>query len=104
MIIKKVDLFTVEPADRPLNSGHVIISSERPIDQLSDKELVELAKLIQELVGKMKRAYNPEGYNIVLWDNRIEMWPRWCGDISFNAFYGLKTTPQTAQMILETYK
>jgi ATP adenylyltransferase len=40
----------------------------------------------------------------VLWDDKVEIVPRWCGDVSFNAFYGLKTTPQTPSMIFESYR
>ncbi|MEL9991125.1 MAG: diadenosine tetraphosphate hydrolase [Thermoproteus sp.] len=104
MIIKQTDLFVVKPADKPFNSGHIVLSSHKHIFEMSDRELLEVAKALKDLVSKMKQAYKPEAYNVVFWDNKIEMWPRWCGDISFNAFYGLKTSPQTPQMIFESYR
>lgn len=104
MIIEQNGLITVQPADVPFNSGHVVIRLRRNAGDLAEEELVEVARSLKALISKMKRAYRPEAYNVALWDDRIELWPRWCGDISFNAFYGLKTSPQTPQMIFESYK
>ncbi|KUO85655.1 diadenosine tetraphosphate hydrolase [Thermoproteus sp. CP80] len=104
MIIKSDDLVTVKPAEVPLNSGHVVMYLRKQIVEMSDGELVGLARDVKELIAKMKRAYRPEAYNVVLWDDKVEIVPRWCGDVSFNAFYGLKTTPQTPSMIFESYR
>lgn len=104
MIIEQDNLITVKPAEAPFNSGHVVVRLSRRIDELTDEELIKVARSLKGLISKMKRAYRPEAYNVALWDDKIELWPRWCGDVSFNAFYGLKTSPQTPQMILESYK
>lgn len=104
MIIKQDELIVVRPADRPFNSGHIVVRLNRRLADLNDDELKKVAKNLKELVYRMKKAYKPEAYNVVFWDDMIELWPRWCGDISFNAFYGLKTSPQTPQMIFESYR
>ncbi len=104
MIIKSNDLITIKPAETPLSSGHVVMYLHKRVADMSDSELFDLVKDLKELIAKMKRSYRPEAYNVVLWDDKIEVLPRWCGDMSFNAFYGLKTTPQTPQMIFESYR
>lgn len=104
MIIKKGNFFVVEPAEKPLNSGHVVFKLGRRIPELSDEELKELSEALIQIVSKIKDVYKPEGYNVLLFEDAVEVVPRWCGDISFNALMGLKTTPQTPRMIYDALK
>lgn len=104
MIIERSAFFEIVPAETPFNSGHVVLKSSKPLAHLADNEVAELAASLKRIVAKIESVYRPEGYNVLLFDDRIEIVPRWCGDISFVALLGLKTTPQTPQMIYESLK
>jgi ATP adenylyltransferase len=81
----------------PYAPGHVMIAPDRHVaglDQLDDAELLELMRLAQRMVGAMKRAMTPDGFNAGLNLGKVagagiadhlhlHVVPRWEGDNSF---------------------
>jgi ATP adenylyltransferase len=81
----------------PYNNGHLLIAPIRHVaglDQLDDKELLEITKLIVASQKVLSLAVNPHGFNVGLNFGRcagaglpghlhIHVVPRWDGDTSF---------------------
>lgn len=99
----------------PYNTGHVMIAPYRHIGSLEDlanEELNEIMELLVETVATIRRAFNPDGFNIGLNIGRaagagvadhihIHVVPRWVGDSNFMVIItGTKPLPQSLN---ETY-
>jgi ATP adenylyltransferase len=81
----------------PYAPGHVMIAPNRHVaglDELEDDELLELMRLAQRIIGAIKRAMAPDGFNAGLNLNAVagagiadhlhlHVVPRWEGDNSF---------------------
>jgi ATP adenylyltransferase len=81
----------------PYNNGHLLLAPIRHVaglDQLDDKELLEITKLIVAAQKVLSLAVNPHGFNVGLNLGRcagaglpghlhIHVVPRWDGDTSF---------------------
>lgn len=81
----------------PYNNGHLMITAYRHLANLEDlnrKELNELMELVSKSVGWLKKALQPEGFNIGMNLGKIagagiedhlhiHIVPRWSGDSNF---------------------
>ncbi|WP_202320038.1 HIT family protein [Archaeoglobus neptunius] len=81
----------------PYNPGHVMICPYRHIsstEDMLDEELIEAMKLVNLSIGAIKKAMNPDGFNIgvnigkvagagIAEHLHIHVVPRWNGDTSF---------------------
>ncbi|WP_461862810.1 HIT family protein [Thermococcus sp.] len=81
----------------PYNPGHVMIAPYRHVgrwEDLNDSELLEIMKLSQLVIKALKRAMNPDGFNLGVNLGRVagagiddhvhlHVVPRWNGDTNF---------------------
>ena len=100
----------------PYNSGHLMIVPIRHVGEVEDlktKESREMISLLQKSIKAIKRAYQPEGFNIgmnlgrtagagVLHHLHIHVVPRWNGDTNFMPI--LAESKIISQGLRETYK
>jgi ATP adenylyltransferase len=99
----------------PYNNGHLMVVPyfhTSFFDGLSEKELFDLIKITRFSVDCLKRAFNPEGFNIgvnigqaagagIEEHLHIHVVPRWVGDSSFMTVLAeVKVIPEH---ILQTY-
>ena len=86
----------------PYNNGHLLIAPFRQVaelEALNDDELLEINQLLAKAVGWLKKAYNPQGFNVgvnlgsaagagipvhIHW----HIVPRWAGDTNFMVTVG----------------
>lgn len=96
----------------PYNSGHIMIAPirhVRNIEDLTEKELLEISKKIVLFKKLLDKVYNPDGYNIGanlgkaagagLEDHiHFHIVPRWTGDANFMFTIGkTKVIPQSLE-------
>jgi len=81
----------------PYNPGHVMVAPYRHVgrwEELTDEELLEIMKLTQLMIRAIKRAMNPDGFNLGVNLGRVagagiedhvhlHIVPRWNGDTNF---------------------
>ncbi|WP_297535620.1 HIT domain-containing protein [Thermococcus sp.] len=81
----------------PYNPGHVMVAPYRHVanwEELTDEELLEIMKLTQLMIKAIKRAMNPDGFNLGVNLGRVagagidshvhlHIVPRWNGDTNF---------------------
>ena len=81
----------------PYNTGHVMVVPYRhvaSIEDLSDEELLEMAKLVKLSIKAIREVYRPHGFNVGIYIGRvagagvdkhvhIHIVPRWSGDTNF---------------------
>ncbi|WP_440060149.1 HIT family protein [Thermogladius sp. 4427co] len=81
----------------PYNSGHLMIAPYRHVDsleKLDDRELLEMVHLINDSIRALRKALNPDGFNIGVNIGRsagagvpghvhVHVVPRWTGDSNF---------------------
>jgi len=94
----------------PYNNGHLMVAPYKHVpdfDGLEDTELAELIGLVKKSTQILKKALNPEGFNIganvgkvagagVEGHIHIHIVPRWEGDTSFiSTIGGTKIMPET---------
>ncbi|MBI5211940.1 MAG: HIT domain-containing protein [Nitrospirae bacterium] len=99
----------------PYNNGHLMIvpyAHASSFEGLSEKTLSELMAVTAYSVDCLKRAFNPEGFNVginigevagagIEEHIHIHIVPRWAGDASFMTVLGeVRVIPEH---ILETY-
>jgi ATP adenylyltransferase len=86
----------------PYNNGHLMVAPKRHAGDLADleqEELTELFLVTQKMVGVLRTAFNPEGFNIginlgkiagagVPGHLHIHIVPRWGGDTNFMPVIG----------------
>ncbi|ADU96915.1 HIT family protein [Thermovibrio ammonificans] len=100
----------------PYNTGHLMVCPVRhtgDFTSLLPEELLEVNRLIQKSIEVLKRAYNPDGFNVGLNLGRaaggsvdthihFHVVPRWNGDTNFMPVTaGVKVIPQALD---ETYR
>lgn len=99
----------------PYNSGHVMVLPTRhcgDLTELSETEHLEVQKLLQKVVGVVKKEYGVEGINIGLNMGKIagagipdhlhwHIIPRWLGDTNF--FPLIAETKLVLETIEQTY-
>ncbi len=100
----------------PYNSGHVMIapySHKSTPELLNEEEYKEMFKLLQISITNIRKAYNPDGFNIGFNIGRVagagyeghihlHIVPRWNGDTNFMPIIG--DVKVISQGIEETYK
>ena len=99
----------------PYNNGHLMVVPYRhvySITELSDDELRDLMRMVQQSVQCLKEAFLPEGFNIGLNIGKVagagieehlhfHVIPRWVGDTHFMAVLGeVRVIPEH---VLNTY-
>ncbi len=99
----------------PYNNGHILIVPylhTPELDGLNNDSLLALIKLTQYSIDCIKRAFNPEGFNVginlgevagagIEEHLHIHIVPRWAGDTSFMTVLGeVRVIPEH---ILDTY-
>jgi ATP adenylyltransferase len=81
----------------PYNNGHLLVAPRRhmaELDELSPVEMAELSRALQLSVTVLKKALNPQGFNLgmnlgtiagagVAWHLHYHIVPRWKGDTNF---------------------
>ncbi|GAB6102587.1 HIT domain-containing protein [Thermococcus atlanticus] len=81
----------------PYNPGHVMIAPYRHVgrwEDLNDEELLEIMQLSQLMIKALKKAMNPDGFNMGVNIGRVagagiedhvhlHIVPRWNGDTNF---------------------
>lgn len=106
----------------PYNNGHIMIAPKKhtgDLQKLNESELIELWKNVQKWQAIIKKALNPQGYNIGMNLGRIagagfehhlhiHVVPRWKGDTNFMPVIGeTKVIPMSVEeaydLLLKTY-
>ena len=96
----------------PYTNGHLMVAPFKhtaEMSELSDEELLEIQKLLTCCISWIRKAYNPEGFNIginlgsaggagvpshIHW----HIVPRWVGDTNFMTTVGdVRVLPQTIE-------
>ncbi|MFZ5591489.1 MAG: HIT family protein [Bacillota bacterium] len=86
----------------PYNNGHLLIAPKRHVGDVTDltpEELLELGLTTQKMTALLRRAFNPDGFNIGVNLGRIagagvpghfhiHIVPRWGGDTNFMPVLG----------------
>ncbi len=100
----------------PYNNGHLMVAPYRHsggLEELGDEELGELMSLVKKSTGLLKKALNPQGFNIGANIGRvagagikdhlhIHIVPRWEGDTNFIPLIG--ETKIIPELLKDTYK
>jgi ATP adenylyltransferase len=100
----------------PYSNGHLMVVPYRHLGELEgleDEELGELMSLVKKSAGLLKKALNPQGFNIGLNMGRvagagiedhihIHVIPRWEGDTNFLPLIG--ETKVIPELLKDTYK
>ena len=116
LILYKGEMSMVMMNRYPYNSGHLLIipnSHVQDLDQLSDKENMDLSVLLKNTVSIMKQIMDPEGFNIGLNMGKAagagieahlhyHIVPRWNGDVNY--ITAISETRVVPEYLNETYK
>ncbi len=110
LTIKKYSLWTAEISDSPTPIGWIYIILKRHVEQfeeLTNKELIELKKIIKELKKMLVKSFNPDWFNVMQLGNggrhlHVHLVPRFEKPIKFDG----KTfkDPDYGGMIIDRYK
>ena len=116
-LILSVDRRTMVLMNRyPYNNGHLLVAPVKHVsglEQLNDKETLDLLLMVRKTVEILKEVMNPEGFNVGLNLGRVagagmeehihfHIVPRWKGDTNFMTILGdVRVIPEH---IRETYK
>ncbi|MCK9275798.1 MAG: HIT domain-containing protein [Syntrophales bacterium] len=103
----------------PYTAGHVMVAPYRHLSTVTDlvpEEKLELMNLIDRSVLALKKAFNPEGFNIgmnlgkvagagVDQHIHIHVVPRWSGDTNFVSVLGdVRIIPEEIENTRDTLK
>lgn len=114
LIIKRTKLAFVIMNKFPYNAGHLLIcpmAHKANLEDLTDAELKEMMTLTVEMKKRIKKALNPDGYNVginigadagagLLSHIHIHLVPRWQGDTNFMPVLGqTKVISQSLQKL-----
>ncbi len=100
----------------PYNTGHLMVAPYRHVrnlEELDGEELKEMMELVSLSIKALKKAYNPDGFNVGMnlgrvagagIDDHIHMHvvPRWNGDTNFMPVLGY--TKVIPEGVRETYR
>lgn len=116
LIVWRGDLVFVIMNLYPYNNGHVMIVPYREVaayDDLTDDEHVAIARTINRCIGWLRRALNPDGFNVGMNLGRaggagvpdhvhVHVVPRWTADTNFMPTVGhVKVLPESLE---DTYR
>ena len=115
-LILHVGPLTMEVMNRfPYINGHLLVAPVRhlsDLEALSRDEMLDLLKMVREATGVLKKAMNPEGFNVGLNLGKVagagmeehlhfHIVPRWNGDTNFMTVFGeVRVIPEHIE---ETY-
>ena len=100
----------------PYGTGHMLIMPIRhvgDIDELSEEEYTDIWKVLKSAVSALRRAYDPDGFNIGANLGRaagagipehlhLHALPRWAGDTSFmTAVASTRVLPESLDVTFE---
>ncbi|MCS7103229.1 MAG: HIT domain-containing protein [Candidatus Korarchaeum sp.] len=99
----------------PYNPGHLMVAPYRHVanlDELEDREVTDVMKLLRLSIRILKRAMSPEGFNIGMNIGKvagagfeghihIHVVPRWVGDANFMPI--LSNTKVISEALSNTY-
>ncbi len=103
----------------PYNNGHLLVAPRRHVGDMDDLEIGELTSLfdlVRRATGWLKKAYNPDGFNIGINIGRVagaglpghlhvHIVPRWNGDVNFMPVLGFtKVVSEGLQSSWDTLK
>ena len=103
----------------PYNPGHVMVAPYRHVgkwEDLTDEELLEIMKLTQLMIRVIKKAMNPDGFNLgvnlgrvagagIDDDVHLHIVPRWNGDTNFMPVIAdTKVIPESLQEAYDELK
>ncbi|WP_456368243.1 HIT family protein [Thermococcus sp.] len=103
----------------PYNPGHVMVAPYRHVgkwEDLTDEELLEIMKLTQLMIRAIKKAMNPDGFNLGVNLGRVagagiddhvhlHIVPRWNGDTNFMPVIAdTKVIPESLQEAYDELK
>ena len=100
----------------PYNNGHLLVAPNRhvgEVEELTEGEMLALFRLTRTMIGALRRAMNPDGFNVGVNLGRvagagvpghfhIHIVPRWNGDTSFMPV--LSDTKVISQSLEEAYR
>ena len=100
----------------PYNNGHIMIVSNKHVaslDKLTEKEIVDINKVLINMIAKLKKAIKPAGFNVGINLGKVSgagidkhlhvhLVPRWFGDTNFMPV--LSNTKIISQSLNELYK
>ena len=100
----------------PYNNGHLMVAPYRHVpslEDLNDEELLDIMKLIKYMLLILRKALNPDGFNIGanlgkcagagLEDHvHIHIVPRWIGDTNFMPI--VANTKVLPELLSDTYR
>ncbi|MGQ9823462.1 MAG: HIT family protein [Desulfotomaculales bacterium] len=86
----------------PYNNGHLLVAPKRHVGDVADlsaEELLELGEVTRRMVGLLRKAFKPDGFNIgvnlgtiagagVPGHLHVHIVPRWAGDTNFMPVLG----------------
>jgi len=99
----------------PYINGHLLVAPVRhlsDLEALSRDEMLDLLKMVREATGVLRKAMNPEGFNVGLNLGKVagagmeehlhfHIVPRWNGDTNFMTVFGeVRVIPEHIE---ETY-
>ena len=117
------DLTMVMMNRYPYNNGHLLVAPVRHVsslDQLTEQEMLDLLGMVRGSVEILKKAMNPEGFNVGLNLGKVagagveahmhfHIVPRWNGDTNYMTVVGeVRVIPEhikrTYERLLPYYK
>lgn len=110
LILKEYSLWRAEVSDSPTPIGWTYIILKRHIeyfDELSDKELIEVKKIIKELKKMLIKSFNPDWFNVMQLGNggkhlHFHLVPRYKKKVRFaNRIF---SDPDYGKMLIDRYK
>jgi ATP adenylyltransferase len=86
----------------PYNNGHLLVAPKRHVGELAEltgEEMFEIGETTKQMVNLLKKAFNPDGFNIgvnlgtiagagVPGHFHVHIVPRWAGDTNFMPVLG----------------
>jgi ATP adenylyltransferase len=116
LILSRTELGMVVMNRYPYNNGHLMVAPNRHVaepEQLSDKETLELVRLIQKSLAVLRAELSPKGFNVgmnlgrvagagVFGHLHVHIVPRWLGDANYMPLIG--ETKVISEHLSETYR
>jgi len=97
LVVLRTDLSIVILNRYPYNNGHLLVAPRRAaaeLHELTDNELLDLQRTLTQMIGALRQAMKPDGFNVGLNLGRAagaglpehlhwHIVPRWNGDVNY---------------------